>query len=390
MTSFRRILAVFCGTLGVAAILAGGIYGYAARTLFDADVFAQRVADGLAQPDLSRIVAGYAADQIIEERRDLTPYRPLLVGAIEQVVSSPPFRALVRRAVRKAHKAIVSERGESLALTISDLGVVARDAVSMYPELAQKMPTKGRFVVAINDWGPAKQLALVLRMERRLRTRAMVGIGFGIFMCALGNVLARRKDRYLIRLGIGIAVGAFVLAGVARFGGVGAHLFVHSDDAAALVRGLWTAFIDPLAIRLLILAAMGIVLVAGVTSILEKFDVRDFAGSAARLTAARPRRSSLAFVRAISFAVAGAFVVFNPRIAAEVVAVAMGAMMFFLGVQELFVLVVRALPRIEVPSSERGALWPRIVVVVALVLAVVGSGAWWLSGRTTTVAVAAP
>lgn len=390
MKSFRRILAVLCGTLGVAAIVTGAVYAYAARSLFNPDTFAQRVADGLAQPDLARIVAGHVADGIIDERRDLTPYRPLLVGSVEQVVSSAPFRALVRRAVRKAHATIVSQSGENLALTISDLGVVVRDALSMYPDLAKKLPNEAHLIVAIDDWAPAKHLATLLRMERRLRTRATIGLAFGALMCVLGAALARRKDRYLIRLGIGIAMGAFVLAAVARFGGVGTPFFVHTDGAVALVRGLWTAFIEPLTIRMLILSGIGIVLVAGVTSILEKVDVPDLVGSVARVAAARPRHSWLAFARAISVSVAGAFVAFNPRMSAEVIAVAVGAVLFFLGVQELFVLIVRALPRIEASASERGALWPRVAVVGALVFAVVGSGAWWLSHYTAKAVVAAP
>ena len=57
-TRLRAGLSMACGVVGVVALVSGVVYVLSARLLFNADMFASRVADGLAQPALARIVAG--------------------------------------------------------------------------------------------------------------------------------------------------------------------------------------------------------------------------------------------------------------------------------------------------------------------------------------------
>jgi hypothetical protein len=108
--SLRRSLVMLCAGLSVTGLVCGTIYTYAARTLFNPDVFAMRVADGLADPRMAELVASELADQVIAVRSDLIAYRPVIVGALERVVSSVPFRAVVRRAVKQAHETVLSQK----------------------------------------------------------------------------------------------------------------------------------------------------------------------------------------------------------------------------------------------------------------------------------------
>src|SRR5689334_10448509 len=139
-SSLRRFLVTLCGVISVSALVLGVVYTYTARSLFNPDVFATRVADGLADPKMAELVAGELADQVIAARQDLIAYRPLMIGALERVVSSTPFRAVVRRAVKQAHQTVLSQKGENIALSVGDLSVVARDALAQYPQLAAKIP----------------------------------------------------------------------------------------------------------------------------------------------------------------------------------------------------------------------------------------------------------
>ena len=100
MKRFRTIAVTVCGVLCVAGLVAGLTYHYLARVLFDPAVFADRAATSLAQPTVARVVAEQATDQIIAHRRELTAYRPLLLGTLEYVVASPPVRTVVRRTAR--------------------------------------------------------------------------------------------------------------------------------------------------------------------------------------------------------------------------------------------------------------------------------------------------
>ena len=74
----RAGLSMVCGVVGVVALVAGVVYVFIARSLFNADMFADRVSEGLAQPAIARIIADQLTDQIIEQHRDLIPYRPLI------------------------------------------------------------------------------------------------------------------------------------------------------------------------------------------------------------------------------------------------------------------------------------------------------------------------
>ena len=183
------------------------------------DVFASRVADGLAQRELANLVAGEIADEVIGFRKDLIAYRPILVGALERVVASEPFRAVARRAVRQAHQTVLSETGENLVLTAADLKVVVNDALAMYPQIADKLPPEAMETIgAAHSWQPGKNLARVKQVAQRMRNRAivllLVGLGTGI----AGFALARRKDRYLMRCGIWTAGAALVVGVAAQFG----------------------------------------------------------------------------------------------------------------------------------------------------------------------------
>ncbi|MCI0450907.1 MAG: hypothetical protein L0Z51_00795 [Candidatus Latescibacteria bacterium] len=396
MKRMRASLAVLCGVLCVAGLVFGVVFTYASRTLFDPSRFSQRTADSLAEPAVARVVAGEVTDQIIAARRDLTAYRPVIVGTVEYIVSSAPFRALVRRAAKKAHATLISETGESISLAVADLGVVVRNALAMYPQIAEKIPEKAQLVLGSpEDWPNGKLLHRVLRVGHRLRVRSVVWLSVGFATGVIGLWLSRRRDGYLLRVGIGLAITAFVVGLVARFGGHVIAALTDSPVVSDLVRGMWPVFVGPLALRMLILAAIGLVLVAGVTSLLQKVQFGAIGTAIWRRLTARPERSRWAFPRAFLFVVAGILVVVFPSFAIEVLIVVLGGVLFFVGLQEVFTIAARFYPQaqaaIEAATDRRRSAWPRVAIVGGLVLMLAGAGAYWLSRDDDVVsAVAGP
>ncbi|HXV13637.1 MAG TPA: hypothetical protein VEC56_05470 [Candidatus Krumholzibacteria bacterium] len=394
MGKMRATLAVVCGVLCVAGLVFGVVFTYTSRTLFDASRFSQRAADSLAEPAVARVVAAEVTDQIIEARRDLTAYRPIILGTVEYVVSSAPFRALIRRAAKRAHATLISETGEDLALAAADLGVVVRNALAMYPEIAEKIPERAQLVLGSpEDWPNGKLLQRALRIGHRLRVRSVVWLSVGFAAGVCGLWLTRRRDRYLLRVGIGLTITSLVLGAVARFGGEVMAAFAQSPVVADLVRGMWPVFVGPLALRMLILAAIGLVLVAGVTSLLQKVDLESLARTLWRRIETRPLRSRWAFPRALLFICAGMLVVLFPSHAIDVIFVIAGGALFFVGIQEVFTIAARFFPQaqaaIEAATERKRSAWPRVAVVGGLVLALAGAGAYWLSRDDDGVVAAA-
>jgi len=378
----RQTLVATCGAVSVAALLLGGAYTYFSRTFFNPDVFATRVADGLAQPSLAGPVAGILSDQIIAVRHDLLPYRPIIVSSVERVVGSAPFRAVVRKAVKETHETILSDTGKGIALTMKDAGVVVRNALAMHPEIAEKVPAKALAVIGNeNDWPSGKYLARVMHIAARARTRALVLLGLSLATGALAVGLARRKERYLVRYGLAMAVSGVVVGSVAQFGGPAFASLARTDFMSQLVRGLWAAFVGPLALRMWIFAAIGLVVVAGVTSTIGRVDLAAIGAWVRHAVGKRPRYGALGLLRAVGMAVLGGVAVFHPTLAMHVLIVACAGVLFFFGVQEVFSVIMGWVPRVEAAvaaaSGGRRSHVPRVMVAAAVVVAVIGAGVWW-------------
>ena len=392
MDRLRSSAAFLCGVLCVAGLLSGIVVTYTARTLFDPSLFSQRAAASLAEPEVARVVASEITDQIIAARRDLTAYRPILLGTVEYVVSSAPFRALVRRAAKRSHATLISHTGEELSLSVVDVGVIVRNALAMYPEIASKLPEKAKVVLAsTEEWPNGKLLVRVLRMGDRLRSRALIllGIGFG---AGVGGVwLAHRRDRYLLRVGLGLAVSALLVGSFARFGGDWMALLAKTPMGADLTRGLWPAFVGPLVIRMVILAAIGLVIVAGVTSFLAKIDLCAIGRFIVTRIDDRPERTALRILRAMLFIAVGTLIALRPTQSLEILMVILGGIIFFVGVQELFSFIARGLPEaraaLEEKVEERRSTWPRVAVIGGLVVLLAAVGGYWLSRDDDVLAV---
>jgi hypothetical protein len=384
MKHVRDFLAWLCGTLCVVGLVVGTVYIYSSRVIFNPSMFSNRVADSLAQPAVARVVAGEVVDQIVELHRDLTPYRPVLVGTVQYVVASAPFRAVVRRAAKEAHETLLSQTGKDLSLAVPDIGLIVRNALSMYPDIAAKVPEQVQVAVTLMEQSTlADKLTAFLRIGQRMRARAILVFVGGLVLGTCGLLLSRRKHRYLLRFGFGLAITTLLVAGVAYFGGYAAALLARRPVGADLVRGLWPVFVGPLAIRMLILAGIGLVLIAAVTSLLEKIDLKFFGRAVWGRVAKPDPRAVWGILRGLLLIVGGVVVAFHPAQSMVVLAAAIGGVLFFFGVQELFTTAVRLTPRVEhalavLEKKERTTVSPG-VVVGALVLVIGGAGVFWLT-----------
>jgi hypothetical protein len=380
MNPMRSTIATLCGIVFVIGIVGGVISIYASRTLFNETMFSNRVSESLSEPRIARVVSNQITDQIVAMRRDLTPFRPILLSAVERVVTSPPFRAMVKLAAKKIHPALITH-GESLTLGIKDLGVVLQNALSMYPQIAEKMPAKIQILLGSEE-APSvgKNLLRVIHLGKRMQQRGFVWPLVGILAGTLGLVLTRRKDLYLLRTGLGLAIVALLVAAVARFGGYVAAGLIRSPTASDLVAGLWLVFLAPLAIRMLVLAALGIILVAAVTTLLEKVDAAALARTLWGHARRRPARPEWLIARGLALATVGILVMLHPLLAVSAAAVALASLVFFVGVQDIFVTAAQAARRGHAGQSaqkKRRSAVPAIVASAVILLLAAG-GAYWL------------
>src|SRR5688572_11779667 len=154
---------------GSVAIWVAFMVGGAARGIIRPDPFARRLAGALSDPRVSRYVAARITDAIIEQRPNLVSVRSILEPSVSTVVSSAPFRAVVRTSARAAHRSLF-ESGRNVVLSLPDVAVLVRSALARAnPDLASKIPPRleaslaspeaeQAFTRFINAWGLVGQV----------------------------------------------------------------------------------------------------------------------------------------------------------------------------------------------------------------------------------------
>jgi hypothetical protein len=326
--------------IGAILLAAGLTHLYADRVVFDAPTFAARAALSLGDPRVASYVAERITDEVIAQKRDLTAYRPLLVGTARAVVSSEPFRAGFRRAAQSAHAALFSQGAERVALAVPDIGVLVRSALAHDPELATRIPPGLRAGVSV---GPSGKLATALvklaRLGHRMRRNAYLAIGSGVLLLLLGVAMPRGRQAALLRGGATLATVALVLFFLPPLGRGALTLSMAKPELRPVVAGVWDAFAGGLRIWALVLAGVGVVLASAASSLARRVEVENVARNAwQRLQ--QPARSQWGeMLRAVALTAIGLLAVFEPIATLGGLVVIAGALLAFEGLRQLFMIV---------------------------------------------------
>src|SRR5262245_5302792 len=170
----RRLAAAACGVVGILLILIALLLGYATRSFFNEGAFAARVSSSLQDPRVAGYVSEQIADAVIKSKPDLVGLRPVLVGAARGIVSTVPFRAAVRRAVRGAHHAVFSGVGKEVVLNVQDVGVLMSSMVETNPKLASKIPPRLAATIGrLSSLPGGERAARLARFANRMRAGAL-------------------------------------------------------------------------------------------------------------------------------------------------------------------------------------------------------------------------
>lgn len=273
--------------ISVAAILVpvSVVAGWARVQLVDQNAFVDDLAPLAGDPDVQALIVERTTDAIDEAvdfaRLSDGPLGPALGGAtasalraltadaVSRAVQSDAFAELWRAALVGAHKALTtaatSDGGGFLVLDQSGLGLRIGAVVALAKEglvdrgiaLAAFIPDVDR-VVLVGDG------TLVRDIRAGYALTTAVGWWLPVVAAALlamGVVVARRRTTAVFGVGIGICLGAGLLAaalwaGIAAAGAFGER----SGLEPAGVEAVYRALIGPLAVTALVVAAAGLAL----------------------------------------------------------------------------------------------------------------------------------
>ena len=365
--------------VGAVFIWAAFIVGGAARGILRPDPFARRLAATLSDSRVSEYVSARITDAIVAQRPNLVSVRSILEPTVNGVVASAPFRAVVRTSARTAHRALFESAGRDVILSLPDVSVLVRSALSRAnPELAAKVPAGIETALA----SPEAERAFT----RFIKTWGLIGrvlwaawavllLGFAAVVVSIWK--APDRQTALVRAGGGFIAVALGLLAVLPAGRIVAAAITPDHALRGVIHGVWSAYFGPVKPGALIAGSIGIVLAAAGSTMLEALDpFARFKAFGRWLTA--PLRPVEHVGRAVLFLGVGTYAAVTPAGAASILVAVTGLVLIYLGLREVFrIVLARSAAGVQTAvtvSAPPARAW-RSVAVVAAVLTIVLGGA---------------
>ena len=327
-------------TLGVGLMVLGVVLMDARETLMTPEGLASRAGAALADPRVSAYVADRATNALLAAQPDLTAFRPVVAAAAAGTVSSQPFQRAIQVSIRSTMAAVLAEGSSKIALSLPDLGVLLRSALTQAnPALAEKIPSRVRGAISILEEGRVARAVIdTVRWSRRLVRFVAILFALGAVCLAAGFALARDRRRALLDVSVHlITAGVFLL--VLRAAG---GWFLQSGSGDALGRealaGVWTAFTSGIRGWALTLSFVGLVMAASARSFLDRISVGELIARAWHAVQEPPGGTWGRLGRSVVLIALGGAAVVYPREVVEWLTLAAGGTLTFLGVREAFAL----------------------------------------------------
>ncbi len=384
----RELLSRAALVVGALLIGVGGAYRAISSSLLDSRTFGERAAESLTDPDVATYAADRVTDALLAQKPDLIAVRPFISVTANGLVSSRAFRVMAGAAASKAHEAVLSEGTRRIIVTLPDVEVLFKGLLeTVSPEVAAKIPAKITTVVAALGTNRTAELVVDLaRAGQRLRTVAGTFLLVGPLFLVLAIWLADDRRRALVRSGTALGITGLVLLLVMPLARLAVAGIVDDDLTRRAATGALYHYLWPLRFTGLFLLGLGVLITAGGRSLFETADPVAHAANVLRRLSVPPPSVRGRVVWSLVLLALGMMTVFRPVEALSAAAVLIGAGAAYLGVREIFRLVLERIPdaTLTPPIPYAGSWSLRVVVVIAALAAVATVWSLW---RPTGVAL---
>jgi len=327
------------------AIVLALVVGYVRRAAVDSDQFANRATAAVRSDPVRTLAAEQITDRLILKRHsDLIAARPLIESVVSSVVGAPAFTGAFRSGVRDVHRAVFDRDQHTFTLAVADVGsMVAAGLEAVQPGAARQVRGTQRVDLVHRDIGTA-----AARAAHTVKLLAWVFLLVALAAGAGAIWLARDRRQVMLRLGIGAAIGGFLLAvalGVVRSAVIDAGTTSRERDAVGAV---WDAFLKDLHTAAWILAASGAVVAAAAASLIRPVDIDVPLRRAAAWVTTEPERPVWKVVRGVALIAAGLLFVLDRDAVLQLIFTAVGLYLVYAGVM------CAALARVSAARSRAG------------------------------------
>jgi hypothetical protein len=367
----------------------GALSSIVERSFFDATGFAERTAASLSDPAVAAFAADRVTNAVIQRDPDLVAVRPLILATVSGIVSSGSFRTLVATGARQAHKGVFSEGTRRMVLSLPDVEVLVRGALERAsPELAAKIPEK--LNAALASLGQGRQAEFIIdlwRLGKRVRRQTEVFLVLGPLLLFFGVWVSSDRRRALYHIGISLGAMGLALAAMRPAGRLLLASLLPDPLETGAAQGLWKAYMGNLFSWGFFFAGIGILFAAAGHSLIETVDPVASVRQVGRLIVTPPSsRWGRIFWGIILLGVGLVAAAFPSDLLAGIMVLA-GLGAAFIGVRELFRLILESMPVVAPGEGARqGRRWPlRAAVVLGLAGALALAWGLWRNPVVTPV-----
>jgi hypothetical protein len=379
----RHLISRACLVAGAGATALAAFLSVLGDGFFDPITFGDRVAASLEQPAVAAVAADWMTTALLEQKPDLTPFRPLVLAAAHGLATTPAFRGVVRTGARSAHQGVFAEGTRRAVLSVPDVGILLRSALEQgHPELAERIPERLQAVAAVlgDDMGTTLVVEL-WELRSYVETLAFATGAAGLLLLVVGAGLQPDRHRGFADAGVALMAAGVAAWAALPLGGILLGQLAAPARAPAL-QGLWSTFFGELGSWGVLFGGLGLLLAAASSSLLESWDPATWARDRLRALAevSETRRGRLG--RGTAVLLTGVLAISAPQFVATAGVVVVGATLAFLGARELFGAVAEAAEANPVAARVQVRGLAGTLAVVGLALAL---GAVWLVRRSPAV-----
>jgi hypothetical protein len=358
--------------LGAFLFFVASLAGFLNANVVNGERFAEHVNQMRQDPSLAAAIGDEVASLVIDAKPDLIAVQPAIESAAATVVASTAFSGVFTSAVSSFHSALTESGSNSAVLTVADIGSAAVSLLeAVAPDLAANVPGDLDITLAQigGQEGPA---AIIIPVFQAVTALALVLPVLAIGLWVLGVWLAPDRRMAILRVGWALVAVAAALAVFGVLGWVVSRLVSMPALESAVLESAADVFGQALAVRVLVTAMVGGLMVVAASALLPQVHVHERVDSAVRRLVQRPVAGVWALTRALVLIAVGVGFIFFPSIALAVVSVVVGIAVFLIGVGELDLIAERSLQNRQGADAETGAWkWAWLVPVGAGAVAVV-------------------
>lgn len=383
-TRSRSTLSWVLLVIGAVVLALAGLAVAANSAFADSESFASRLNEVRKDPAVAAQAGQVAAEQILAAKPDLVAVKPLLEGVATWVVGSSALDQPFTTTARELHRSLTTDDGNAVVLRLVDLGAAVTGALStLAPDLADKIPPD--LTVTLSEIGSGSALAPIIAAATTIYVLAWVLPFVGAAALVVAVLVTPNRRQGVLRAGGACLIAAGVV-GLVVVAGTAASAVQSADTlAGAFIQAAWRDFGSAFLPPLLLLAVIGLFLVAAAGALLPRLRVRELLETGWDRLTGRQNRPSLAVARALAVVAIGLAVVVWPTQALKVAAIAAGLLIVLAGMAEISRL---AAARIAAEESRTGEVEP--VPRRWLVTAGAGAGAAVVLAAGVALAAAPP